>query len=190
MAEQATIEEPVTATTATATAVKETSNVAETSKASETTTEEGTLLGETPKVTAPDKYEVKLPEGQEIDTEFLGTLTPILQKHNISQEALQELAGVYAPYIQKMSEGIKQQELQAFKQMKADWLKQSNEILGTNAKTELSIAAKAIDKFGGAELRQILNESGLGNHPAFVQAFVKVGKAISEDTFVEPDYAG
>ena len=45
-----------------------------------------------------------------------------------------------------------------------------------------AIAAKAIDKFCGPEVRQILEQSGLGNHPALVRAFVRIGKTISEDS--------
>jgi hypothetical protein len=40
-------------------------------------------------------------------------------------------------------------------------------------------------EFGGDELKQVLNESGLGNHPALFKAFAKIGKAMSEDTFVK-----
>ena len=47
----------------------------------------------------------------------------------------------------------------------------------------LAIARKAID-LGPPELKELLNSSGLGNHPEVVKLAYKVGKAISEDRFV------
>jgi hypothetical protein len=41
-----------------------------------------------------------------------------------------------------------------------------------------------MDAFATPELRTLLNESGLGNHPEIIRAFYRAGKAISEDGFV------
>ena len=38
--------------------------------------------------------------------------------------------------------------------------------------------------FGTPELRDVLNMTGLGNHPEIIRAFYRAGKAISEDAFV------
>ncbi|MEI6907818.1 peptidase, partial [Klebsiella pneumoniae] len=38
--------------------------------------------------------------------------------------------------------------------------------------------------FGTPELKEYLNGTGLGNHPELVKAFIKVGKAMSEDGMV------
>ncbi|MEC7472463.1 MAG: hypothetical protein VX946_03765 [Pseudomonadota bacterium] len=43
---------------------------------------------------------------------------------------------------------------------------------------------KAIEKFGSPELRQVLNDSGLGNHPELVKFCHRIGKAISDDSLV------
>jgi hypothetical protein len=64
-------------------------------------------------------------------------------------------------------------------QVKAD-----KDIGGDKLDENLGIARKALDHFGTPELKDVLNASGLGNHPAVIKAFVKAGKAISEDTFV------
>ena len=49
---------------------------------------------------------------------------------------------------------------------------------------EISRAVRAADAFGGPELRQLLEETGLGNHPAIVRTFAAVGKRIAEDISV------
>lgn len=44
-----------------------------------------------------------------------------------------------------------------------------------------ALARKAIDTFGTPELREILNVTGLGNHPEMVRLALRIGKSISED---------
>jgi hypothetical protein len=48
-----------------------------------------------------------------------------------------------------------------------------------------SMSAKAIDRFGGADFRKYLNDTGLGNHPAMLKFAYLAGTAISEDTTFE-----
>jgi hypothetical protein len=70
---------------------------------------------------------------------------------------------------------------------KADWAnasKSDKEIGGEQLSQNLAVAKKALDAFGTPELRTLLNESGLGNHPEIIRAFYRAGKQISEDSFV------
>src|SRR3569623_1048179 len=58
------------------------------------------------------------------------------------------------------------------------------EIGGAKWGDTIATAASALDRLGftkGSAFRNLLDESGLGNHPDMIRAFVKVGKAISED---------
>lgn len=47
-----------------------------------------------------------------------------------------------------------------------------------------------MDKFGSPELKQYLNETGLGNHPELVRIFANIGKAMSEDGLVTGNSGG
>ena len=47
-----------------------------------------------------------------------------------------------------------------------------------------------LDLFGTPELKTYLNDTGLGNHPDLVKAFVKIGKAMSEDGMVDGSNQG
>jgi hypothetical protein len=72
-------------------------------------------------------------------------------------------------------------------QAKAQWVEgaRSDKEFGGEKLTEnLAVAKRALDTFGTPELRTLLNESGLGNHPEIIRAFFRAGKAISEDKFV------
>jgi hypothetical protein len=44
----------------------------------------------------------------------------------------------------------------------------------------LAQAAKAIERFGGDGLREALNVTRAGNHPAVVRAFIQIGKALGD----------
>jgi len=64
------------------------------------------------------------------------------------------------------------------------------EIGGDKLTENLALAARFKDAFGTPELKTLLDQTGLGNHPALVKAFIKAGKAISPDTFVSGNGSG
>ena len=43
-------------------------------------------------------------------------------------------------------------------------------------------ASKVVDKFGGQDVKNILNETGLGNNPAVIKMMAEIGSKLSEDT--------
>ena len=61
-------------------------------------------------------------------------------------------------------------------------LKNDAEFGGANFDKNAKTAQKAFEAFGSPELKQLLNESGLGSHPELVKAFHRIGQKISEDT--------
>jgi len=160
--------------------------------------EEQTLLGKEegkpeerpaevkPEVVVPEKYDLKVPEGMTLDQAMLDKISPVFKELKISQEGAQRLADVYAPYIKEMVEQSRTTAVGEFNKMVGDWKAETTKELskdGAKSEQELAHAAKFIDKFGGPELRQVLNETGLGNHIALVKAFIKAGKAIANDSF-------
>lgn len=56
------------------------------------------------------------------------------------------------------------------------------EIGGPKQKESVMHARRALKAFGGAAVSQLLAQAGLGNHPTLVRAFVKMGKALAEDS--------
>lgn len=69
-------------------------------------------------------------------------------------------------------------------------MKADKEIGGDKLTASLSKAQQALETFGTPELKEYLNETGLGNHPELVKAFVKIGKAMSEDNMVSAANTG
>ncbi|HBC5198779.1 TPA: peptidase [Serratia marcescens] len=137
------------------------------------------------KLAAPEKYEFTPPEGQELDANALAVFEPIAKELGLSQEQAQKLVDIY-PQIQ-------QQQAEAWSKQVSDWgeqVKADKEIGGDKFNASVGAAQRALDQFGNTELREYLNTSGLGNHPALVRFCAKVGKAMAEDTFVVPNQGG
>jgi hypothetical protein len=52
---------------------------------------------------------------------------------------------------------------------------------GSDFDVNIQAAQKGVRAFGGDELADVLESSGLGNHPALVETFANIGKALGED---------
>lgn len=133
---------------------------------------------------APEKYEFKPAEGQELDTAALEQFEPIARELNLTNEQAQKMVDLYGTKIIPM---VQQQQAEAWQKTIEQWaadVKADKEIGGDKLTANLSAAQRALDQFGDPELKEYLASTGLGNHPALVKAFIKVGKAMSEDKVV------
>lgn len=128
----------------------------------------------------PEKYEFKLPDGVQMDDKGIEAYSEFAKEAGLSQEAAQSLISKLAPVMQsRMTEAVQQARESWGEASKTD-----KEFGGDKLQENLAVAQKAMKTFGSPELRELLNESGLGNHPEIIRVFVRAGKAISEDRFV------
>ncbi|MBT1896958.1 peptidase [Enterobacter hormaechei] len=133
---------------------------------------------------APEKYEFKPAEGQELDTAALEQFEPIARELNLTNEQAQKMVDLYGTKIMPM---VQKQQAEAWQKQTEGWaetVKADKEIGGDKLTANLSAAQRALEQFGDTELKEYLDSTGLGNHPALVKAFIKVGKAMSEDKVV------
>lgn len=131
---------------------------------------------------APEAYEFTMPEGFELNQEVSGEFEAYARELNLPQDKAQAVVDMGVKLMQ--SAAAKQAE--AFAQTQKEWREavvNDKELGGAALAENLSYAAKVLDTFA-PDLRAVLDQTGLGNHPAFVKAFVKIGKAISEDRLV------
>ncbi|GKX40041.1 peptidase [Pectobacterium carotovorum subsp. carotovorum] len=130
---------------------------------------------------APEKYEFKAAEGQTLDAEALAVFEPLARELGLTNEQGQKFVDAYAskilPQIQKQQMDTWQKTVEGW----AETVKADKEIGGDKLTANLGKAQQAVMQFGGEDLKQALQETGLGNHPALVKAFVKIGHAMSED---------
>lgn len=132
------------------------------------------------KPVVPEKYEFTAPDGREFDGETIAAYSEVARELGLSQEAAQKLLDRMGPQMAQRQEA----QIQA---VRNEWTKAATsdkEFGGEKLSENLSVAKKALDAFGTPELRDLLNTSGLGNHPEVIRLFFRAGKAISEDRFV------
>lgn len=139
--------------------------------------------GETkPAAAAPEKYDFAMPEGFELNQEVAGEFEAYARELNLPQDKAQAVVDMGVRLMQSQQA----QQAALVQQTQEQWRNEvvnDKEIGGPALAENLSYAAKVLDTFA-PDLRGVLDETGLGNHPAFVKAFVKIGKAISEDRLV------
>lgn len=139
-----------------------------------TTTETKTDAG------VPEKYVFAAPEGTEYDPEVLESFSGAAKEAGLTQDAAQKLIG-------KMAPALAARQADQVQAIHKEWLDSSTadkEFGGEKLAENLGVARKALENFGSPDLRKLLDETGLGNHPEVIRFMYRAGKAISEDTFV------
>lgn len=129
---------------------------------------------------APEKYEFAAPEGQAFDNAVIDQFSEVAKELNLPQDAAQKILDKVGPVIQA-------RQAEALQAVRSEWeaaSKSDKEFGGDKLAENLAVAKRALDQFGTPELRELLNTTGLGNHPEFIRVMYKAGLAISEDGFV------
>lgn len=133
---------------------------------------------------APEAYEAfTLPEGIKLDEPVMGEFQTLAKELNLPQEAAQKLVDLAG----KMQLGTVEQIQATVERQSQEWAEASKadkEFGGDTFDANLALAKSALDKFGSPELKTMLSETKLGNHPEVLRFMVRAGKAISQDGFV------
>ena len=121
-----------------------------------------------------DPYgDLKLPEGAALDETQAGNYKKLAQEIGLTPQHAQQLLDFEAKRLTEQAA-----------QSASVWKQQTQEKYGDKLPTVMATAARAVDKFGGDELRVLLDQTGLGNHPVVVEAFSKAGALLKEDVSV------
>ena len=131
----------------------------------------------TPQV--PEAYEFSMPDGVDLDKAAADEFSVIAKELKLDNPTAQKFADVAAKMAQRQTEQHAKLVESWVEQVKTD-----KDIGGDKLDENLGIARQAMDAFGSPELKDVLNASGLGNHPAVIKAFYNAGKKISADRIV------
>lgn len=159
----------------------------------ENTTEEGQSEEPAP----PPVYEdFKAPEGVTLDAEQVKEFTNLLSDlelsgkipHELVQEHGQKLVDFHVAQMQKATEDLAKFYQTTWEKQKTDWKEsflKDPDIGGNRFQTTVDSALTFIRTHGGtpdqqAEFRQLMETSGLGNHPAMIRLLANAGRAMSE----------
>lgn len=145
-----------------------------------------TPAAETP--AADEPFSVKAPEGAEAYQadfdKFAGDMDGWL-KANPNASAREALAEAAARQAKLVGESQAQAMAQRDQQISAwgDELKADKDFGGEAFDKNVATAIKGLEAVGSPELRQMLDQTGLGSHPEIVRAFKKVGELVADAPF-------
>jgi hypothetical protein len=146
---------------------------------------------------APEKYEIAAPEGMTFDAEAFEAVEPVLRELDLSGPAAQTIVNAYAekvlPLLEQRSAARQQEANVAFRKQLADEARADPEIGGANFERTVDLVAQFWNAMGikpGTGFRQLLDDSGIGNHVELLRALSRAGKAMGEGGFVPSDGAG
>ena len=124
---------------------------------------------------------IKTAQGVEMDSQYIENMTPFFQDMGFDVEAAQK----YVDYHGELeTQGVTDQQ-ERFTKLKSEWVtaaEADTEIGGDHFTESVQAADAAVNKFGTPELKNVLKQFGLGNHPEFIRAFARVGKLMKEDS--------
>jgi hypothetical protein len=128
---------------------------------------------------APEKYDFKTLEGQ-VDQAVLTKFEGLAREMGMSQDQATKMMSQLAPEV----EAAQKANMASAVGKWVDAAKTDKEFGGDKLNENLAIAKTALEKFGTPALSKLLNDSGLGNHPEIIRAFVRAGKQITPGSFV------
>lgn len=158
-----------------------------TSQPKKTSEEKESLINEGPDG-APEAYaDFKVPDGFTLDAEVSKEAGTIFKDLNLSQDSAQRLVDFYVSKTQEAA----QQPFKTWENMQKEWrdaVSKDQEIGGKLAEVKTTVS-RAIDSLGDAKLaadfREAMDITGAGNHPAFVKAFYRLARQVTEGGHVQ-----
>lgn len=139
---------------------------------------------EQPKPAAVEYQPFKVPENVKVAEVVLGKFSEIAKASNLPQEAAQKMLDELAPLIAKDSTEAFHAQLAEARKGWQESVKVDKELGGEKTSENLAIAKQTFDKFGTPALKELLETSGLGDHPEIVRWAHKVAKAVGEDKVI------
>lgn len=118
------------------------------------------------------KYEIKPPEGMQIDPELIPALAPALKKAGLTNEQLQTVADSFLEF----QKGLPQRMLAKDLEVTAKDAALGGMRYGQTLK-EVNIA---LDAFGDPEFKKFVQTAGIANRLEFVRVFQRIGEAMAK----------
>lgn len=157
--------------------------------------------GQSDEPAPPPKYENwALPEGVTLGETELGEFTNILSAlelegkadHSVTQQTGQKLVDFHINELRKAVQSVHQANLDSWEATKTEWKEsflKDPEIGGNRFQTTVDAAQTFIRTHGGTpdqqtEFRQLMETSGLGNHPAMIRILASAQLAMNEGGIV------
>lgn len=130
-------------------------------------------------------YQFKGPEGFELNPEYTKGLESYARENGLSPEQAQAALNRETSMLQRIQESQRQAHEKLTTETWVNEIENDPKIGGIAFKENMEHAFRAMKKFGTPELLKELEDTGYGNHPGLVRMMVGIGKAMSNDGFIQ-----
>jgi len=126
-------------------------------------------------------YKLTMPDGVPLDQELMGKAAPVLKEIGLNNDQASRLV----PLVTEVQQRVVMALDDDFTALKTDWAREAKsdpKLGGARWNETMRLADSAMTAGGapkGSEFRALLDESGLGNHPAFIRVFRALGEQLS-----------
>lgn len=132
----------------------------------------------------PDGYQLDAPEGS--DENLVGWFKNTAHELGLPAEQTGKLFSAYNELVanqqQQAEVAAQSQSIEDVKALKREF--------GPDFDKRSELAVRALEEFGGEDLKELVISSGLGNNPTLVKAFAKAGAMLAEGKFVAGNTSG
>jgi hypothetical protein len=132
----------------------------------------------------PEKYDLKAPEGVDLDASVVEGTAAISRELGLSNEQAQKLLEHQAQVLGNISTAQAEQ-VETLSQTWKDEVIHDKEFGGDKLPATTAKATRALDRFF-PELKAGLKGSPFANHPALIRGLARIGAAMGEDQMVQP----
>jgi hypothetical protein len=135
---------------------------------------------------APESYDLKVPEKSFMSADQLEAFKSYAKEKGLSnvdaQALLERDHGVLQAGLQAISQKAQQIRNQWITEIKAD-----KDIGGEKYEQTLAMADRALQEFfPGADMKELLDNTGWGYNPGFVKGLMRIGKLMSPSSIHQP----
>lgn len=138
-------------------------------------------VDEMDKVPEDGKYQLKMPEGVEVNQALLEQLAPEFKTLGLTHKQAQALTDKYIAATQAEAER-RGSEWETMRKSWVETAQKDSEIGGAKWDTTVKASRDVVRRFGNEGFVEYLNASGAGDHPEMIRFMAKVAAVISEDT--------
>ena len=122
-----------------------------------------------------------MPEGLKVEPKLIEAFKATAAELKLEGPGAQKVLDVF---LGQQKAAIEADEAR-YTQQETKWVEEITkdpELGGANLAASRTSATKAVMKYGGEPLAQLLKATGLDNNPVFFRTFAKLGKAMGEDS--------
>lgn len=127
-----------------------------------------------------EEQELSLPQSLKGNEAHFEAFKKLAQELHLPTQTAQKLVEWEASVNQTARQTSEQQREEILQK----WTAQTKEQFGPSYQQEITRALQAAERFGGPQLRELLDATGLGSHPVVVKTFHAISQQISEDVSV------